>query len=58
MSTIEDYAPAQQQQQRERERAPTAVLGLGAGIGIGMVGWSTHALPLISEELDLRSFCC
>jgi hypothetical protein len=48
MSTIEDYAPAQQQQQRERERAPTAVLGLGAGIGIGMVGWSTHALPLIS----------
>jgi hypothetical protein len=26
MSTIEDYAPAQQQQ-RERERAPTAVLG-------------------------------
>jgi hypothetical protein len=43
MSTIEDYAPAQQQQ-RERERAPTAVLG---AVGIGMVGWSTHALPLI-----------
>ena len=42
MSTIEDYAPAQQQQ-RERERAPTA-----SARYIGMVGWSTHALPLIS----------
>ena len=47
MSTIEDYAPAQQQQ-RERERAPTAVLGAVGIDGIGMVGWSTHALPLIS----------